>query len=94
MKVLRAAALLGLLIGPAAAHAQSPNINLIPELKSKTPEEIERDKQLDKAYKDSLRKIPDAKAPNDPWGAVRTEAPAAHTAAKPKGKARTKASSN
>jgi hypothetical protein len=41
-----------------------------------------------------LRKIPDAKAPNDPWGAVRTEAPAAHTAAKPKGKARTKASSN
>lgn len=93
MKVLRAAALLGLLIG-SAAHAQSPNINLIPEMKSKTPEEIERDKQLDKAYKDSLRKIPDAKAPNDPWGAVRTPEAPPHAAAKTKGKSRTKASSN
>ena len=70
MKVLRAAALLVLLTGPA--YAQMPDINLIPEVRSKTPEEIERDKQLDKAYKDSLRKIPDAKASNDPWGTVRS----------------------
>ena len=86
MKVLRAAALLALLTGPA--YAQMPDINLIPEVRSKTPEEIERDKQLDKAYKDSLRKIPDAKASNDPCGGVRsTETPAPQ----PKEKARTRA---
>ncbi len=77
MKVLRVVALLALLTGPA--YAQMPDINLIPEMKSKTPEEIERDKQLDKAYKDSLRKIPDAKSSSDPWGGVRnSDPPAAH----------------
>ena len=91
MKVLRAAALLALLTAPAYAQ-KMPDINLIPEVKSKTPEEIERDKQLDKAYKDSLRKIPDAKGSNDPWGAVRSsETPAAHAPAKAKTKTRAKA---
>ena len=57
------------------ALAQSPNINLIPEMKSKTPEEREQDAIADKAYRESLRKIPDAKAASDPWGNVRSEAP-------------------
>ena len=71
--------------GPAAAQMQTPNINLIPELASKTPEEKEQDAVKDKAYRDSLKKIPDAKASNDPWGTVRsTEAP--KTPAKPKTK--------
>jgi len=91
MKVLRAAALLVLLTAPAYAQ-KMPDINLIPEVKSKTPEEIERDKQLEKAYKDSLRKIPDAKGSNDPWGAVRSsETPATHAPAKAKTKTRAKA---
>ena len=90
MKILHAAVMLALLTGPA--FAQMPDINLIPELPSKTPEQIERDQQLEKAYKDSLRKIPDAKASNDPWGAVRsTEAPAAPHA-KPKNKSRSSSS--
>lgn len=60
----------------APAHAQGPSLNLIPELKSKTPEEKERDERMQKAYKDSLRKIPDAKGSSDPWGTMRsTEAP-------------------
>ncbi len=88
MKVLRAAALVALLTGPA--YAQMPDINLIPEMKSKTPEEIERDKQLDKAYKDSLRKIPDAKAASDPWGGMRnSDSPATH--GKPRGRASNRA---
>ncbi|HEY0327662.1 MAG TPA: hypothetical protein VGC77_01065 [Rhodopseudomonas sp.] len=66
----RAAAMLLLLAGPA--QAQTPNVNLIPELKSKTPEEIEQDKITEKAYKESLRKIPDAKVSSDPWGDVRS----------------------
>jgi hypothetical protein len=75
------------LAGPAAAQVATPNINLIPELQSKTPEEKEADAIKEKAYKESLKKIPDAKASNDPWGAVRSnEAPKAAAPAKPKTK--------
>jgi hypothetical protein len=83
MKLARVAATAGLallalptsmfLVRPA--HAQMPNINLIPELQSKTPEEKEQDEARDKAYKESLRKIPDAKTSSDPWGTVRTDTP-------------------
>ena len=73
MKVLRAAAVLALLTAPA--YAQAPNINLIPEMVSKTPEEKEADAVRDKAYKESLKKIPDAKGSSDPWGTVRSDAP-------------------
>ena len=77
-------AAVALVAGPAAAQ-QTPNINLLPEFQSKTPEEKEQDALKDKAYRESLKKIPDAKASNDPWGAVRsTEAP--KTPAKPKTK--------
>jgi hypothetical protein len=60
---------------PAHAQGQMPNINLIPELQSKSPEEKEADEARDKAYKESLRKIPDAKASSDPWGTVRADTP-------------------
>jgi hypothetical protein len=88
----RRAVLLGVVAGSAAAaglllsgaaYAQMPNVNILPEMKSKTPEEIEQDKITDKAYKDSLRKIPDAKTSSDPWGDVRSAEPA-RSAAKPK----------
>jgi hypothetical protein len=75
MKIFRAAALIALLAGPAYAQ-QLPDINLIPEARSKSPEEIEQEKANEKAYKESLKKIPDAKVSNDPWGSVRgTDAP-------------------
>jgi hypothetical protein len=80
-------AAVALAAGPAAAQMQTPNINLLQDTPSKTPEEREQDAIKDKAYRDSLRKIPDAKASNDPWGAVRnTEAPKAAAPAKPKTK--------
>jgi hypothetical protein len=82
MKVLRAAALIALLTGPA--YAQMPNINLMPETASKTPEQREAEEARDKAYKESLKKIPDAKVSADPWGNVRTDTPKA--AGKPKSK--------
>jgi hypothetical protein len=69
MKVFRIAAAMALLTAPA--YAQTPNINLIPELQSKSPEEKEQEAERQKAYKESLRKIPDAKASSDPWGNVR-----------------------
>jgi hypothetical protein len=87
MRVLRIAAIFALLAGPA--HAQMPNINLIPDTPSKTQEQIEAEQARDKAYKESLRKIPDAKPAADPWGNVRSETP---KAAAP-GKAKTKTGS-
>jgi len=70
MKVFRLAAVFALLAAPA--YAQAPNINLIPELASKTPEQKAADEERDKAYRESLRKIPDPKVSSDPWGTVRT----------------------
>ena len=90
MRILSAAAMLVLLT--ASAYAQMPNVNLIPELGSKTPEEKEQEAVKDKAYRESLRKIPDAKTSSDPWGTVRSNetpkaAAKAPAPAKPKPKA-------
>ena len=89
MKIVRAVALIVLLAGPA--YAQSlPDINIIPDnTRSKTPQEIEQDKINEKAYRESLRKIPDAKASNDPWGSVRG-ADAVKPEKAPQSKSRTK----
>jgi hypothetical protein len=84
MRVFRLAAALVLLAGPA--FAQSPHINLLADQPSKTPEQIEQEEAQQKAYKESLKKIPDAKVAADPWGTVRTDAPKAVAPAKPKTK--------
>ena len=85
MRMLSAAAVAMLLTMPA--YAQSPNINLMPEFQSKSPEEKEQDAIKEKAYKESLKKIPDAKTSSDPWGTVRSnDAPKTAAPAKPKTK--------
>jgi hypothetical protein len=97
MRAFRAAALVALpivalLSGPVSAQNQSsgsgggPNINLMPELTSRSPEEKEADAIKEKAYRESLRKIPDAKVSNDPWGTVRGTEPSKTTQARPKTK--------
>jgi hypothetical protein len=86
--MLSAVAVMVLLTAPT--YAQSPNINLMPEFQTKSPEEKEAEAARDKAYKDSLKKIPDAKASSDPWGTVRSnDAPKAAAAAPPKPKTKT-----
>jgi hypothetical protein len=91
--VVAAGAAMALLAGPAYAQISTPNVNLIPELQSKTPEEKEQDAIKEKAYRESLKKIPDAKASNDPWGNVRsTDTP--KTAAPAKAKTKTGNSAN
>ena len=89
MRIFRAAALAALLAGlsaPASAQTESPHINLMPDVKNKTPEEKEADAIREKAYRESLRKIPDAKTSNDPWGTVRAAEPPKPAPAKPKTK--------
>ena len=97
MRVLCAVALLALLSGSALvrpAYAQMPQVNLMPDVPSKTQEEKDADAARDKAYKDSLRKIPDAKVSADPWGNVRTDPPKASANVAPKAKPKTKTATN
>jgi len=103
MKLLRVAAVMTLMIGPAYAQMQTPSINLLADGPSKTPDEIEADQAKEKAYQDTLRKIPDAKTSKDPWGGVRSsdasktsadktpaaKTPASKTAAAAKAKVKT-----
>ena len=89
MKLFRmAAVLLAVLAGPA--YAQMPNLNLLQEGPGKTPEEKAADAEREKAYKETLKKIPDAKSSNDPWGGMRADPPK-QPAAAPKASAATSA---
>jgi hypothetical protein len=51
---------------------------------AKTQEQIEKQKAIEEAYKATLRKIPDAKQSNDPWGGVREAETSKTTQAKAK----------
>jgi hypothetical protein len=69
-RVLGAAAVIAWLA--STAYAQTPALNLTPDGPSKTQQEKDAEAARDKAYKESLKKIPDAKGPADPWGSVRS----------------------
>lgn len=75
MRAVRLAAVIMLLASPA--FAQIPKLNLLQDKPGKTEDEKAAEAAQEKAYKDSLRKIPDQKAPADPWGTVRSDAPPA-----------------
>lgn len=70
-KIVHAGTLIALLTGIASAQIMTPNINLAPG-RERTPEEIEKEKAIEDAYKSAIGKIPDKKAPVDPWGGVRS----------------------
>ena len=73
MKVFRMVVAVALLTGPA--YAQAPAMNLLQEFDSKTPQQKADEELKEKAYKESLKKIPDAspgKTSADPWGNVRS----------------------
>jgi hypothetical protein len=89
MRVLSVAAVIMLLASPALA--QIPQMNLLSDKPGKTQEEKDAEAARDKAYQDTLKKIPDGKPATDPWGNVRStdtpKAPAkAAASAKPKTK--------
>src|SRR6266404_3440636 len=72
MKIFAAAAVLALLAGPAYAQSQS-----VPRYgdtdKKKSPQEIEAEREAERAYKRSLGNIPDQGPTTDPWGNVRSD---------------------
>jgi len=71
-RILGAAAVIALLTGAAHAQSEGPHVNILADVPSKTPDELEKEATQQKAYKESLRKIPDAKVSSDPWGNVRS----------------------
>ena len=89
MRALRLAAAIMLLASPA--FAQIPKLNLLQDKPGKTDDEKNAEAAQDKAYRDSLKKIPDQKAPSDPWGSVRSDTPSspAKSASSAKSKAKT-----
>jgi hypothetical protein len=82
MRVFAVAAVIALLAGPA--YAQDKSIPKYGDVdKDKTPQQIESEREAERAYKRSLGNIPD-QGPTDPWGNVRSEsAPKAAAKAAP-----------
>jgi hypothetical protein len=72
MRILLAAAMIALLASPAYAQEQTSIPKYGEVEKDKTPQQIEADKQAQRAYQRSLGNIPD-KGPTDPWGNVRSD---------------------
>jgi hypothetical protein len=81
-KLIKAAAILALVTGPAAAQgvALSPFKH---DEKKLTPDELKAQQEREKDYKAAMDKIPEKKTTRDPWGDIRP-APAPQATAKNK----------
>ncbi len=81
-RLILAVALIAWLTGTAFAQLPiMPSVSL--ELENhRTREQIEKDKQIDNAYRSATKKIPDQSSANDPWASVRP-APATAPQSKP-----------
>ena len=74
-KLFGAAAFVACLTGSAFAQF-TPGITLRPDSERQlTPEEKEKQKALDNAYRSAIGKIPDKQKPADPWGNIRPAEP-------------------
>jgi hypothetical protein len=82
-KFMQAAAILALLTGTASAQFPMPGISLGGDKPPLTPEEQEKQKQIDNAYKSATKKIPEQKDASDPWSDVRAPTPAPAPKKKP-----------
>jgi hypothetical protein len=76
LRIAGAAAVTAVLVGSAAAQFPMPSVNLEQE-KVRTPQEIEHDQAIDRAYQSATKKIPDKESANDPWSDVRPSPAAA-----------------
>ena len=87
-----AAAIVAALAGPVLAQQQAPVQRYGEKDKEKTPNELQQERDAERAYQRSLGSVP-AKGPVDPWGIARSaDAPKgdAKSAAKAAPKAKTK----
>jgi hypothetical protein len=80
-KLIQASAILIMLTGDAFSQpggssgntGSSMPMTLTPSERRRTPEELQRDREIEAQYNRTVNeKIPDKKAPADPWGNVRS----------------------
>ena len=80
-KLAQASAILIMLTGDAFSQpggssgntGSSMPMTLTPSERRRTPEELQRDREIEAQYNRTVNeKIPDKKAPADPWGNVRS----------------------
>ena len=70
-KLIGAAAIVACLTGSVFAQF-TPGLTLSPDTERQlTPEQKEKQKALDEAYRSAIGKIPDKQKPADPWGNIR-----------------------
>lgn len=67
---------LAALCGTAFAQDFKPSINLNADGRPLTQEEKEKRKAVDEAYRSTMGKLPEQKKSTDPWGNLRSPAPA------------------
>jgi hypothetical protein len=90
--LIGAAALAILFAGPAKAQYNNSSggntsggnipMNMMPDTRRHlTPEQAQREREIESRYNETINEIPDKKASNDPWGNMRST-PAASTAGK------------
>jgi uncharacterized protein YecT (DUF1311 family) len=72
-KAIVATSVLLLMIGPVFAQMPNPSLHLNEDTGKppRTKEQKEYDKALDRAYKSTVKKIPEAEKKSDPWGNIR-----------------------
>jgi hypothetical protein len=73
MRLIAAAVMVLLLSG--GAYAQGAGINLLDNERPVDPERVEKQREIDRAYQEKVKRQPAAQTPaaaNDPWGAVRS----------------------
>jgi hypothetical protein len=80
-KLIQASTILILLTGDAFSQpggssgntGSSMPMTLTPSDRRRTPEELQRDREIEAQYNRTVNeKIPDKKAPADPWGNIRS----------------------
>jgi hypothetical protein len=70
-RLISAAAVMAVLVGAASAQFPAPTFSLQND-KPKTPQQIEHDQAIDRAYRSATKKIPEKQTANDPWADVRS----------------------
>jgi uncharacterized protein YecT (DUF1311 family) len=71
-KAIVATFVLLLMAEAVSAQMPQPGVHLKDDKPSRTKEQKEYDKALDRAYQSTIKKIPEAEKKSDPWGDIRS----------------------
>jgi uncharacterized protein YecT (DUF1311 family) len=70
-KAIVAASILLLMTAAVFAQMPQPGVHLKDDKPSRTKEQKQYDKALDRAYQSTIKEIPEPKKKSDPWGDIR-----------------------